>query len=71
MSHPKYRRKLTLFYEGLEYRFLWVNSVKEATEWMRKETQLMPYSKRHLYYFTIEARQKRCRNLNQEQKNSD
>ena len=63
------RRKLTLFYKNIEYRWLWVNSVSEAVEWMRKETQLMPYSKRHLYYFTIEARQKRCRN--QKQKKSD
>jgi hypothetical protein len=69
--NQQYRRKLTLFYLSQEYRFLWVNSVSEATEWMRKETQLMPYNKRYLYYFTIEARQKKCRNLNQKQKNSD
>jgi hypothetical protein len=62
MSNQQYGRKLTLFYKGLEYRFLHVNSVKEATEWMRKETQLMPFAKRHLYFFTIEARQKDAKN---------
>jgi hypothetical protein len=62
MSNQQYGRKLTLFYLNEEYRFLWVNSVKEAAEWMRKETQLMPFAKRHLYYFTIEARQKDAKN---------
>ena len=49
----KYRKKVTLFYLNEEYKFLHVRGKKEAAEWMRKETQLMPSNKRHLYYFTI------------------
>lgn len=68
MNHHR-RRKLTLYYKDIEYRFLWVSSTKEACEWMQKETQLMPCNKKHLYYFTIEARQHPCRKT--KQKNSD
>jgi hypothetical protein len=45
-----------MFYNGVIYKRFSYDSILQSSYWMRTETNLIPYEKRHLVHFEIKAK---------------